>query len=47
MFGNEISDLFTTSVDWQSGSVLAMFLLAIVLLITVSTQRFLRGREGS
>jgi spermidine/putrescine transport system permease protein len=45
MFGNEISDLFTSAVDWQSGSVLAMFLLAIVVLITATTQRFLRGQE--
>jgi spermidine/putrescine transport system permease protein len=47
MFGNEISDLFTSAVDWQSGSVLAMFLLAIVVLITATTQRFLRGQELS
>jgi spermidine/putrescine transport system permease protein len=45
MFGNEISDLFSQAVDWQTGSVLAVFLLAIVVLLTGATSRFLRG-EG-
>jgi spermidine/putrescine transport system permease protein len=45
MFGNAISDLFSVSIDWQSGSVLAIFLLAIVVLLTGSTSRFLRA-EG-
>jgi ABC-type spermidine/putrescine transport system permease subunit I len=45
MFGNGISDLFTVAIDWQTGSVLAVFLLAIVILLTASTSRLLRGRE--
>jgi len=45
MFGNAISDLFSVSVDWQTGSVLAVFLLAVVVLLTGSTSRFLRGQE--
>ena len=28
MYGNAIQDLFTRGLDWQTGSVLAMFLLA-------------------
>jgi spermidine/putrescine transport system permease protein len=45
MFGNEISDLFSVAIDWQTGSVLAVFLLAIVVLLTASTSRFLRGQD--
>lgn len=45
MFGNAVSDLFSVSIDWQTGSVLALFLLAIVVLLTGSTSRFLRA-EG-
>jgi spermidine/putrescine transport system permease protein len=45
MFGNGISDLFTVAIDWQTGSVLAVFLLAIVILLTASTARLLRGTE--
>ena len=30
LYGNAISDLFTDSLDWQSGSVLALFLLVVV-----------------
>ena len=33
MFGNAINDLFTRGLDWQQGSVLAIFLLAIVALL--------------
>ncbi|HEX7297599.1 MAG TPA: ABC transporter permease [Solirubrobacteraceae bacterium] len=45
MFGNEISDLFSVAIDWQTGSVLAVFLLAVVVLLTGSTSRFLRGQD--
>jgi spermidine/putrescine transport system permease protein len=45
MFGNEISDLFTQSIDWQTGSVLALFLLAIVVLLCGSTARLLRAGD--
>jgi spermidine/putrescine transport system permease protein len=33
MFGNAINDLFTRSLDWQTGSVLAIFLLAVVAVL--------------
>jgi spermidine/putrescine transport system permease protein len=41
MYGNSISDLFVASIDWQTGSVLALFLLAVVLVIAATTSRFL------
>jgi spermidine/putrescine transport system permease protein len=41
MFGNAISDLFVAAIDWQTGSVLALFLLGIVLLLAAATSRFL------
>jgi spermidine/putrescine transport system permease protein len=40
LFGNAINDLFTRGLDWQSGSVLAIFLLAVVaVLMTVFGRR--------
>ena len=33
MFGNAINDLFTRGLDWQTGSVLAIFLLAVVAVL--------------
>jgi spermidine/putrescine transport system permease protein len=33
MFGNAINDLFTRGLDWQTGSVLAMFLLIVVAIL--------------
>jgi spermidine/putrescine transport system permease protein len=45
MFGNGISDLFTGSIDWQTGSVLAVFLLAIVILLTAATSKLLRAER--
>ncbi|MGH3034685.1 MAG: ABC transporter permease [Gaiellaceae bacterium] len=41
MYGNSISDLFVASIDWQTGSALALFLLAVVLLVAATTSRFL------
>lgn len=41
MYGNSISDLFVSSIDWQTGSVLALFLLAVVLVLAAATSRFL------
>jgi spermidine/putrescine transport system permease protein len=41
MYGNSISDLFVASIDWQTGSVLALFLLAVVLVLAATTSRFL------
>src|SRR5437016_8914698 len=34
MYGNQISDLFTTGLDWRTGSVLALFLLGVVAALT-------------
>jgi spermidine/putrescine transport system permease protein len=46
MFGNQISDLFGTGFpDWRTGSVLALFLLAVVAVLTGVFARFLGMRE--
>jgi len=46
MYGNQISDLFSTGFpDWQTGSVLALFLLAVVAALTVVFARFLQVRQ--
>jgi spermidine/putrescine transport system permease protein len=46
MYGNQISDLFSTGFpDWQTGSVLALFLLAVVALLTAAFARFLQVRQ--
>jgi spermidine/putrescine transport system permease protein len=43
MYGNQISDLFSTGFpDWQTGSVLALFLLAVVAVLTAAFARFLQ-----
>src|SRR5881397_2507399 len=43
MYGNQISDLFSTGFpDWQTGSVLALFLLGVVTVLTAAFSRFLR-----
>jgi spermidine/putrescine transport system permease protein len=47
MFGNEIADLFGASLDWQTGSVLALFLLAVVAVLTAVFARFLQVRRVS
>src|SRR5205809_1934254 len=37
MYGNQISDLFSTGFpDWQTGSVLALFLLGVVAVLTAA-----------
>jgi spermidine/putrescine transport system permease protein len=41
MYGNSVSDLFVASIDWQTGSVLALFLLGVVLVLAATTSRFL------
>lgn len=47
MYGNSISDLFVSSIDWQTGSVLALFLLGVVLVLAATTSRFLvAGARG-
>ena len=41
LFGNSIFDLFGASLDWQTGSVLSLFLLAVVLVLMAFFSRFL------
>ncbi len=46
MYGNQISDLFSTGLpDWQTGSVLALFLLFVVAALTAVFARFLQVRQ--
>jgi putrescine transport system permease protein len=46
MYGNQIVDLFQTGFpDWETGSVLALFLLGVVVLLTVVFARFLQPRQ--
>ncbi len=46
MYGNQIVDLFGTGFpDWETGSVLALFLLGVVALLTVVFARFLQVRQ--
>jgi spermidine/putrescine transport system permease protein len=43
MYGNQIVDLFGTGFpDWETGSVLALFLLGVVTVLTLVFGRFLR-----
>jgi spermidine/putrescine transport system permease protein len=46
MYGNQIVDLFGTGFpDWETGSVLAMFLLVVVTVLTIVFARFLQPRQ--
>src|SRR5215831_17627216 len=46
MYGNQIVDLFGTGFpDWETGSVLALFLLGVVAALTVVFARFLRSGQ--
>jgi spermidine/putrescine transport system permease protein len=45
MYGNDIADQFNRSLDWQTGSVLALFLLGVVAVLTVVFARFLQVRQ--
>jgi spermidine/putrescine transport system permease protein len=45
MYGNAIQDLFTRGLDWQTGSVLAMFLLLVVAGLMALFGRFLQVRS--
>ncbi len=48
MYGNQIVDLFQTGFpDWETGSVLAIFLLGVVTLLTLVFARFLQPRQVS
>ena len=46
LYGNQISDLFNAGFpDWRTGSVLAVFLLAVVAVLTAVFSRFLGVRQ--
>ena len=46
MYGNQIVDLFGTGFpDWETGSVLAIFLLGVVAVLTAAFARFLQVRQ--
>ena len=46
LYGNQIVDLFETGFpDWETGSVLALFLLGVVVVLTVVFARFLQPRR--
>ena len=48
LYGNQITDLFGTGFpDWRTGSVLAIFLLVVVALLTAVFSRFLQVRQVS
>jgi len=48
MFGSAINDLFGPGFDWRTGSVLAIFLLAVVGTLIAIFSRFVRiGRVGA
>jgi spermidine/putrescine transport system permease protein len=48
MYGNQIVDLFVAGFpDWQTGSVLALFLLGVVALLTVVFSRFLQRGQAT
>ena len=47
MYGNQIVDLFQTGFpDWETGAVLSLFLLAVILALTLVFVRFLRAGEA-
>jgi spermidine/putrescine transport system permease protein len=47
-YGNQIVDLFGTGFpDWETGSVLALFLLAVIAALTAVFSRFLQVRQVS
>lgn len=45
MFGNAVNDLFTRGLDWQTGSVLALFLLSVVAGLMLLFGRFVQVRR--
>ena len=46
MYGNQIVDLFGTGFpDWQTGSVLALFLLGVVAVLTVGLRALPAGGQ--
>jgi spermidine/putrescine transport system permease protein len=47
MYGSAINDLFTRGLSWQTGSVLALFLLAVVAGLMALFGRFIQVRSVS
>ena len=46
MYGNQIVDLFGAGFpDWETGSVLALFLIVVVGILTVVFSRFLQPQQ--
>lgn len=45
MYGNAISDLFNQGLDWQTGSVLALFLVFVVVALLVAFGRLLKTQS--
>ena len=45
LFGNAVNDRFTKALDWQSGSVMAMFLLIVVAVLMAVFGRFVSVRS--
>jgi spermidine/putrescine transport system permease protein len=45
MYGNAIQDLFTRGLEWQTGSVLALFLLGVVAILMALLGRFVQVRS--
>jgi ABC-type spermidine/putrescine transport system permease subunit I len=45
MYGNAVNDLFTRGLDWQSGSVLAMFMLIVIAALMAIFGRFVQVRS--
>jgi spermidine/putrescine transport system permease protein len=45
MYGNAITDLFTRGLDWQTGSVLALFLLLVIAAVMAIFGRFVQVRS--
>ncbi len=45
LFGNSIADLYGPSLDWQTGSVLSLFLLAVIAVLMVGFARFISLRS--
>ena len=46
LFGSAIADDFGQNSSWQTGAVSALFLMAVVLVLTGATSRFLRATGG-
>jgi len=45
MYGKKIADQFNMSLDWETGSVLALFLFGVVAVLTAVFARFLQIRQ--